>query len=130
MTSCIFLEDLTSQQLLRRLANQLTTVFGSRSSDTGEFSLNAQDRALFRSVLHRVAVTELWVTQMQFRQFFGFNSKGAVLGSSVRTHDCLMTMNPKNDREAKLYQDAYRCLTEYVAQHSDASSNSALSPAI
>jgi hypothetical protein len=119
MNTGVLLEDLTSQQLLRNLANRVAGVFGLTDFDTYGIGLNSRERALFRTVLHQIAVSELWITRLQFRQFFGSIDKTGMGGSSIRSHASLMAGNPSHDDEARLYQEAYTQLSRHVMEHTE-----------
>jgi hypothetical protein len=122
MSSGILLENLTSQQLLRNLANRIAGVFGLTDYHTYEIDLNSRERALFRNVLHEIAVAELWITRVQFRQFFGTIDKTGMGGGNMRSHASLMESNPAHDDEARLYQQAYVQLSQHVIKHTKGAS--------
>ena len=115
----VLLEDLTSQQILRRLAGRAAAIFGLGAHDVEGLGLNLRELALFRAVLHQIAVTELWITPLQFRQFFGSSDKSSIFGNGVRTHEIMMSHSSTHDRDVALYQKAYRNLTEHVMQHTE-----------
>jgi hypothetical protein len=119
MSERILLEDLTSQQILRRLAGRAALVFGLPAHDVEGLGLNIRELAIFRAVLHRIAVKELWITPLQFRQFFGSIDKTSMFGSGIGTHEQMMSRNPLKERDAALYQKAYGYLSEHVRLHTE-----------
>jgi hypothetical protein len=130
MKTGLFLEDLTSQQLLRNLANRVAGVFGLADFDTCGIGLNSRERALFRTVLHQIAVTELWVTRLQFRQFFGSVDKTGMGGNGMRSHVSLMAASTSHDEEARLYQKAYMQLRRHVMEHTEGTSQTSVTAAM